>query len=213
MERPNLSASDYYVLGLLMRRCGSELGAYERIEDIFERSAVPFDVDDNVKKLAVFGLIESEQFANSKKLHHIRLNEDGIYFCLRSKFKILRAVSIGRRVSELFDVQEAFDRLEDQYGYLNKMSGNWSGNLEKYSVSEASRQNILSKLNVLNAEVEGLPISQTEKAQIRAYVTAAIIVAEAPEPGWKIIMAILIVLSGIASIASAITGIIQLIEH
>ena len=88
----------------------------------------------------------------------------------------------------------------------------WTGSLDRHEVSAASRERISQRLRAIEAALEDLPLTQTERANAKAYLLATIALSEAPDPPWELIIKLLGVLGGLGAIASAITDVLSMIR-
>lgn len=89
-------------------------------------------------------------------------------------------------------------------------SSAWTG-LPKYGVlSEQSAQRLQVALRKVEDSVVQSGLSNTEKSQAQAYITAVIALSDAPEPPAELIFKILNLVASLAAIGSFFTDVIQL---
>ena len=203
-----LYIGDYYLLGLLLKRCAETLGKFDHISQVSKKKAI----GEIISLRSLDELVEYETNNKNYDITNIGLTEKGLEFCLENKLKILRAVHSKRAIDDIFDVVESFDRLEKIYGNKSISSWSWTGLDENISISEEKRSNISSKIYALHGMVEDLNMSQYQKSQAKSMISAALILTEAPDPLWKIILEVLALLAGFAAITSAITDIVSIIN-
>jgi DNA-binding PadR family transcriptional regulator len=78
-------------------------------------------------------------------------------------------------------------------------SETWTGSTDRYSVSEEKREQIVSRLRHLQTVLDECQLTNAEKSQAAALLTAAVSMAEAPQPPWEIIKQVLMVLANISA--------------
>lgn len=99
------------------------------------------------------------------------------------------------------------DRLEG-FGLDSSL---WTGELDRRKISEAKRREILSEIEKLKPIVADADLTQEQKSQAGAMITALITLAEAPDPPWQIIKEILILIAAIAACFSLAIKIAEMI--
>lgn len=72
-------------------------------------------------------------------------------------------------------------------------------------------QLVTDRMHSAMSKLDGLGLTNVEASQAKAYLAAALSIAEAPTPRWDIIKEILTVISVIAAISGMITGILALL--
>lgn len=103
---------------------------------------------------------------------------------------------------------------QNQWGFRDERpieSEAWTGSLDRAELSTETRQRLVARLRDLQVVVEGLELPQSEREQIRAHIVAAVVLAEAPDPPWQIILTVLACIASVAAITSAVTDIVGLI--
>ena len=104
------------------------------------------------------------------------------------------------------------DYAQRQWGFSEAtQSSSWTGNLDRTGLSVTNQQTLVSRLRDIQVVVEGLDIAQSEREQIRAHVVAAVVLAEAPEPPWQLILTILTAIASVATIATAVADAMNII--
>ncbi|GAA0461641.1 MULTISPECIES: hypothetical protein [Sphingomonas] len=87
-------------------------------------------------------------------------------------------------------------------------SASWTG--VPSTLSWKQREQLLTLLKEVEEEIDGLPLSNSARTQIRSYVSAARELAEAPEPQVDLIWEILNRANAMAGIASLFVSVISL---
>jgi hypothetical protein len=89
-------------------------------------------------------------------------------------------------------------------------SSRWTGLPSGFTFSEDKLQTLVRELDRVEAALGTIQISQQERSQARAYIVAARVLAEAPEPPSDLIWEIIVRANSIAGIASLFVAIVGL---
>ena len=89
-------------------------------------------------------------------------------------------------------------------------STSWTGLPKSGVLSESSAQRLKMALRKVEDSVVQSGLSNTEKSQAQAYITAIVALSDAPEPPAELIYKILMVVASLSAVGSFFTDVIQL---
>ena len=91
-------------------------------------------------------------------------------------------------------------------------SSSWTGIYSKAKLSESAADGLSKMLSDVQAQLDSLAISNTEKSQALAYIVAAKALAQAPEPQADLIWELIGRLNALSGVAGLLVAIIALIK-
>ena len=91
-------------------------------------------------------------------------------------------------------------------------SSRWTGRRRKVALSAKRVDQLIEELGRIELRLSALPISNAEKSQARAYVLAAKLLAESPEPPGELIWELLKRASEIAAIATLFVSVFAILK-
>jgi len=95
-------------------------------------------------------------------------------------------------------------------------SARWTGLPSDFDLSEEKRGALISLLHDAELALDSVSVSNNEKAMARAYIVAAKVLADAPEPPADLIWELIgraNALSGIASLLVSIIALFTVVAH
>jgi DNA-binding PadR family transcriptional regulator len=76
----------------------------------------------------------------------------------------------------------------------------WTGSTDRQAMTEEKRVQIVKRIRELRETIESADLTNEQKSQAVAMMTAALTMAEAPEPPWSLIKEALLILASISSV-------------
>ncbi|MEA3018212.1 MAG: hypothetical protein QOI38_2934 [Sphingomonadales bacterium] len=192
-------------------------GAYslDKFRGAFE-GAVSFLEDRGIAKLHSYPGVEdyiSIDMAQTGRmiLHLIAQEEpDGSGFSFRTKNPRYRIINSYLDVGSSWLHDYALTMRDDPKGAPPESiirSESWTG---RYTVSESNKVRVCQILAEMRREIEALQLSNSERANALAAVSAIETLAEAPDPAWALILRILRspILGNVTALAALVVSII-----
>lgn len=93
---------------------------------------------------------------------------------------------------ERFRITSLGIQFVDNIAQLDVSSGSiesnaWTGRSQDFALSETRQREIVVKIKQLKKVIEQAPLTNSERSQAIALVTSALVLAEAPDPPWKVV--------------------------
>jgi hypothetical protein len=121
-----------------------------------------------------------------------------------------------RGVRERFQITamgiQHFDAIANDVEDGGIQSQSWTGNLDRYEINDAKAIKVAHRIRGLRSVLEQSDLSNEERSQADALITAAIALSEAPDPPWTVVKEILLLLAGLSTIFVGAIEIVKLIS-
>ncbi|WP_156359386.1 hypothetical protein [Sphingomonas sp. Leaf242] len=91
-------------------------------------------------------------------------------------------------------------------------SESWTGSLDRTSITDSKRVEIIKRIKNLQAVVEDSDLTNSEKSQAGALIAASITMAEAPSPPWESIKELMILIASISTVLTLALEIAKMIS-